>query len=330
MNITIIGLGQIGASIGLGLADQGKKIIRTGTDIEGSVLQQAKKIGAVDKISPRLYQAVRDADLVILAVPMDQVRELMEAIGPELAEGATLVDTAPLKVAPAQWADEFLPEGRHYLGITPVLNPKYLHETDYGISAAKADLFEDGVWGIATSSRSNQQTVQLVTDLAGLLGAKPLFIDPHENDGLMASTHFLPQFISSAILNITVDQPGWHEARKVAGRAFAEVTGPAAHLDDLEALVSAVELNRDNLVRKMDDAIAILQSIRDDIAQNNRDNLEQRLKHAKEGVSRWWVMREERNWLAEELPKSGHIPTSAENLAGLLGFRTRKKKKKDD
>jgi len=329
IKLTIIGLGQIGTSIGLALADQGKKIVRTGSDIDGRIMQQAKKLGAIDTISSKLNPAIRDADIVILATPLDQVQELMETIAPFLKSGSVLMDTAPIKVAPSKWAAALLPEDCSYVGFTPVLNPRYLHDEKFGISAAKADLFQEGLFGIATSPKTKPRAVQLATDLTHLMGADPLFIDLYEIDGLMATTHLLPQFLSAALLNITVDQPGWSEARKVAGRAFAEVTGPAAHLDDLQALVAAAHLNRENIVRKLDDTISALQSIRNDIAEDESAALGQRLKHAKAGVEQWWQERSGGNWLAQELPKSDHIPTSSEIMGGLLGFGIGKKKKRD-
>ena len=69
VQITIIGLGQIGASIGLGLTKIKDQVTRIGNDRDPIIARQAEKMGAVDKISINLPSAVRNADLVILAVP---------------------------------------------------------------------------------------------------------------------------------------------------------------------------------------------------------------------------------------------------------------------
>jgi prephenate dehydrogenase len=328
VQLTIIGLGQIGASIGLSLAKQGQDIIRVGSDIDSSVLQQAKKMGAVDKVTPNLKQAVSYADIIILATPLDQIQALMEAIAPELKPGAILMETAPTKVAVTKWAEELLPDSCRYVGITPILNPQYLHSERFGIGAAQPDLFQEGMFGIVTLVSTGAAAMQTATALIQWMGAKPFFADLYELDGLMAATHFLPQFMSAALLNVTIDQPGWNEARKVAGRAFAEVSGPAAHLDEMEALLAAAALNRENIVRKLDDAILALQSIRTDIERGNREGLESKLVHAKAGIHQWWQERGRGNWLAEELPKAASMPTSSEVMGNLLGFGLGRKKRK--
>lgn len=325
--LTIIGLGQIGASIGLALGKHGDKIKRIGSDIDPSVMKQADKLGVVDKTSLNLNAASRDADVLILALPLDQIQPTMKAVAPILKEGAVLMDTAPVKVATAEWAGATLQNNCSYVGFTPILNPQYLHNEGFGIAAARADLFQDGLFGITTPSKTSPEAINLATSLAKLMDASPLFIDLHEIDGLMAATHILPQLMSAALLNATLDQPGWLEARKVTGRAFAEVSGPAAHLDDVEALVAATNLNRENIVRKLDDAIAALQGLRNEIALDDPDALSLRLKHAKAGVNQWWKERGSGNWLAEELPKTDDIPTSKDFMGRMFGFGLRKKKK---
>jgi prephenate dehydrogenase len=329
VQLTIIGLGQIGASIGLALEEHGDKLTRIGSDIDGKVMNQAQKLGAVDKTTLNLNAAVREADIIILALPLDQVAVVMKAVASVLKEGVVLMDTAPVKVATAEWAGEVLPENCSYVGFTPILNPRYLHDEGFGINAAKADLFQDGMFGITTPLNTNAQALTLATNLAQLMGADPLFVDLYEIDGLMAATHLLPQLMSAAMLNATLGQPGWQEARKVTGRAFAEVSGPAAHLDDVEALVAAAELNRENVVRKLDDAIAALQRLRHDIAEADSEAVSSRLKHAKAGVHQWWKERGGGNWLAEELPKAEKLPTSSDVMAGIFGFGLLRKKKKN-
>jgi len=330
IQVTIIGLGQIGASIGLALKDHRDQLTRVGSDIDGQVMRQAQELGAVDKITPRLNPAVQGADILILALPLDQIPAVMRAVGSELKEGALLMDTAPIKVATTEWARDILPNSCSYVGFTPILSPRYLHHDGFGIAAARADLFQNGMFAITTPPKTSPHALNLATNLAKLMGAAPLFVDLYELDGLMAATHLLPQLMSAALLNATLDYPGWGEARKVTGRAYAEVSGPAAHLDDVEALVAAVKFNRENIVRKLDDAIAALQEMRHDIAQENPEALISRLKHAKAGVHQWWQERGGGNWLAVELPKNANMPTSSDFMANMLGFGFWRKKKKKD
>ena len=78
--ILIVGLGQIGSSIGLALQAHSDRLHRVGhTRIFGSG-NHAKKIGAVDKVAINLPAAVRKAKIIVLALPMDHVENTLELI----------------------------------------------------------------------------------------------------------------------------------------------------------------------------------------------------------------------------------------------------------
>ena len=124
IQITIIGLGQIGASIGLALAKIKDQAIRIGNDREPGIARQAEKSGAVDKTMINLPSAVKDADIVILALPVDEIRETMEVIAQDLKPGVVLIDTSPVQGGLLQWAQELLPgNDRYFVALTPSLNP---------------------------------------------------------------------------------------------------------------------------------------------------------------------------------------------------------------
>ena len=92
VNLTIIGLGQIGTSVGLALADQSEVVFRLGHDREISKARKAEKMGALDKVSINLPSAVREADLVLLALPVDQIRDRLAENG--IAEALTKKGTS--------------------------------------------------------------------------------------------------------------------------------------------------------------------------------------------------------------------------------------------
>jgi prephenate dehydrogenase len=326
VQITIIGLGQIGGSIGLALAEHKEMFLRVGHDREPDAARQAMKIGAIDKHSINLPSAVREADVVVLALPVDQIRETMEVIAPDLRENAVVLDTAPVKEVVSAWAKELLPPNRHYIGLTPVLNPSYLLMQDSGIAAARADLFHQGMLCIVAPPGTVSEAFKLSADLARLVGASALFVDPVENDSLMAATHILPQLISAALLNTTVDQPGWYEARKIAGRSYAEVTNPAVHLSEPPTLSSSALATRENVLRVMDAMIASLYALRNDIEDGDSQSLVTRLERARQGGRVWWSQRQAANWneAAGPVPE---ISASSEIFGRLIGIRSRKKKK---
>lgn len=327
VQVTIIGLGQIGASIGLALSDHKELLYRVGHDRDFKIANQAEKLGAVDKVENNLPKSVRDAGLVILSLPVDQMRETLEFIAPDLKEGAVVMDTGPVKDVVANWAAELLPEGRHYVGLTPVLNPHYLYTMDAGLQAARQDLFQQGMMAIITPPKSSSEAIKLAADLTRLIGASPLFADPVEMDGLMAATQVLPQLMAASLINATMDQPGWREGRKIAGRDYAEVTGPMAHLWDSQSLAVASSLNRENVLRMLDSVIAALQVMRNDIDQRNEEALSERLKRAYSGRLKWWQERQSGEWSTDGSPKL-EMPESGSFLGRMFGKSRKSDQKK--
>jgi prephenate dehydrogenase len=325
IQITIVGLGQIGGSFGLALAEHKDKLERVGHDLNHGTARQAQKIGAVDRVNINLPSSVRDADVVILALPLDQIRETLEIIAEDLKEDVVVLDTSPSKEVVFSWVNELLPPDRHYVGLTPVINPSYLFIEDTGINAARADLFQRGLMCIMAPSRTASEAIKLASDLTQMVGAKALFVDPLENDSLMTSTHILPQLVSAALLDATVDQPGWYEARKVAGRSYAEVTHPMLQFGDPKTLSSLALHNRGNVIRVLDGLIDGLQAMREEIDQQDGPALETRLGRARVGRERWWGQRQAADW-GETSSNMDDVGGSGEVFGRMFGFRRRKKK----
>src|SRR4051812_29485341 len=110
--ITIIGLGIVGNSIGLALrrysqSPEGRANPFMVVGYDGDLdLQQAaqRKVGSIDRTSWDLPSAVREAGFVIIATPTMQVREVLQQIAPHLRDRAIVSDTASSKEAVLAWA----------------------------------------------------------------------------------------------------------------------------------------------------------------------------------------------------------------------------------
>jgi prephenate dehydrogenase len=131
----------------------------------------------------------------------------------------------------------------------------------------------------------------------------------------MARTHLLPQLVAAALLNATVDQPGWLEGRKLAGRAYATVTAGLAYNDEIDSLRMAIIHNKANIIYSLDVMLAALRGLRDDIDQGNDEGLAERLEAALDGRQRWMNERMAADWMEvkRELPD---IPSFSERLFG--------------
>ncbi len=308
VQITIIGLGQIGASMGMAL--RGKAgIKRVGCDRDVGLTRAAKTLDVVDEIK-NLPEAVKEAHIVVLCLPLSEIRATLKQIGPELQANAVVMETAPVKSVVARWVKELIPAGCYYLGLVPALNRQAFVSADTGFNAATPDLFQGTVMVIDAPPGTRAEVVELALQFCALLGAKPMLTDLTESDGLTASVHLLPQLVSAALLNATVDQPGWAEARKLASRVYAEITGGMAYYDDVASLRISALNNRESTVHSLNAMIASLEDLRDEIQNENEQGVSNHLKEAFERRERWLEERSAAEWLKEggesaEIPKLG-------------------------
>jgi prephenate dehydrogenase len=317
VQITIIGLGQVGASIGLALKEREASVYLLGHDKDTRSAKAAQEAGAVDTTKYNLPDSVREARIVILALPLAEVRETLELIGPELQEGTLVIDTAPSKGTVESWAKELIPQGRFYVGLFPAIHPDLLHNIDYGVKAARADLFQQGIMVLTAPSNTPENVFKLTTDLISLLGSLPLLMDTVEADGLLSKVQLLPQLVAAALLDATLDQPGWQEGKKLAGKPYAAVTSGLAYHDDSASLREAALENRENVVRLLNSYISSLLQLRDDIEANDRDAVGSYLDNAWSGRTNWFEERIDAEWLNKESQKID-APSFGERINQML------------
>jgi len=328
VQITIIGLGQVGSSIGLALAGQ-KNIKRVGHDKNVGAARASQKAGAVDETNYNLPSSVSSANIVLLCIPLSDIRETLEIIASDLQEGTVVMDTAPAKAAVAAWAQELLPQGRYYIGLTPAAGVEYLHGFDLGVDSARANLFRKGQFLINAPHGAPGEAVKLATDLVELLGAQAILSDSMEADGLLASTHILPQLIAAALLDATVDQPGWRDARKMAARPYATAAAAFACQDEAGSLGVAALKNRENVVRVIDAYLTSLKDLRDKISAGDDASVATFLEDAFKAHTRWLNERSKADWEGAE-KENPDVPSFGERFSHMFmgRFADRSKKNK--
>jgi prephenate dehydrogenase len=327
IKITIIGTGQIGASIGLALAERKDQFLRVGHDKNLQTANRAKALGAVDRVDFNLPGSVEDASIIILAIPQDQIRETLQHIASELKEDSILMDTAPLKGDVIQWTKELLPPRRYYVGLTPVINPIYLEASDSGVEASHADLFKDGLMAIYLPPDLPGGAIKLATDFSALLGAEHMFIDPLELDSMMAATHLLPQLLAAAYLNSTVDQPGWPDVRKLTGRPYAMLTAAMGDSSEIGSLSEQAILAHESLVLRIDLLMENLERLRQQLSSADIEKMKLDLEHARQGHESWLKDRKAANWAVREMGSHVELPTSKQVFTRMFKFGGERKPK---
>lgn len=322
VQVTIIGLGQIGASFGLALAEKKDTIFRVGHDKDFKTEQQAYKMGALDKTEHNLPRAVQEARVVVLCLPVSEIRETLEFIAPDLMDGTVVLDTSPVKAEVAKWTKDHLPVGSYYVGLVPAIGAEFLRAEGSGLASASAGLFSQSIFLVSAPPGTPGEAVDLASSFVSMLGARPMLTDSLESDGLVTSALLLPQLASAALLNATVDQPGWKDARKIAGRAFTAATS-GLDFDDLKSLQMLSLHDRPNVLRALDMLIASLNGLRQDVENGNEAGLEDRLEAARQGREKWLNERVLADW-AEMQHTPAEYPNLNERLFGSLTARSTK------
>lgn len=256
--VTIIGLGLVGGSIGLGLrrwaeanrADGKVALEVTGFDTDLEQQQYAQKLKAVDRTNWDLGRAVAEADLIVVATPVAAMRETFETIAARLKGGATVTDTGSTKADVVAWADELLPRGVHFVGGHPMAGKTQ------SIEGAEADLFKGATWCVAPSVRADDEAVRTVLGMVAALGAEPYFVDPTEHDAFVAGVSHLPFVVSATLMRTVSRDPSWRDMKSLTAGGFRDVSrlaagGPAMHRDILmtnrEAALRWLDAFQENL-----------------------------------------------------------------------------------
>jgi prephenate dehydrogenase len=321
VKITIIGLGQTGASIGLALAAHKDRISTTGHDKDYSAETRAKKIGALDTTNHNLPSSVEQADLIILAIPIHQIRETFEFIKQDIKKDAVLVELSPVKAEIAKWAKEILPAHCHYVGLVPSIGPSYLDKIETPLPAPQPDLFSRSIFLLSAPAGTPGEAIKLVSDFVKLLGANTLLTDFVESDGLTSSAYLLPQLVSTSLLHATISQSGWKEAQKVAGRAYFAASSAFSETDDAETLTSLSFQNRENLIRALEQMIRSLVNLRDELENKDQESFKALLKTVQQGRSDWMNERIKGEWGAIKEEKVGRVSLTETLLGSALSKR---------
>jgi prephenate dehydrogenase len=218
--ITIVGTGLIGGSLGMAIRAAklpGLEVV--GHDANRGAANQAEKSGAIDRAEHNLPRAVTGASMVIIAVPVLSVREVMQQIAPDLAEGAVVTDTTSTKARVMGWAEEMLPAHVSFVGGHPMAGKEL-----GGIENAEAGLFRGKAYCVCPTVDATESAVRSVLGLARLAGAEPMFVDPEEHDIYAAAVSHLPLMVSTAMFSMLRNSPAWPDMGMMASSGFTDAT----------------------------------------------------------------------------------------------------------
>ena len=241
--VTILGLGMTGASLGLALQRANAQVETVGHDKRPEAAQAARKANAVQRAEWNLHAACEGASLIVLAIPLNEVAETLDLIREDLPPTTLALVLSGVLTPALSLLEEKLPGHVNAVVGHPILNGVG------GAWAPRADLFNEAVFCLAAGVETNPDALELASNFVDTIGAQPLFIDPHEHDGIAAGVEQLPQLLGAVLMRMAATAPGWQEAKRLAGRSFAQMT---AFDKSAAGLFNSVQANRANVLQRLE------------------------------------------------------------------------------
>ena len=197
--VTVVGLGLMGGSLAAALRAGGACREVRGVARRPETIAEALARGFVDRGTLDLAEGVRGSDVVVLATPVRTIVELIPHLGPLLSPGCLLMDVGSTKAAIAK-AMERLPAHVQPLGGHPMCGKEVS-----GIGAAEAGLYQGATFVLTPLPRTSPEALALAWELVEAVGARPLVMDAHRHDRLVAAVSHLPYLLSLALVAAAED-----------------------------------------------------------------------------------------------------------------------------
>ena len=199
--VAIFGVGLIGGSFALAVKREIPSAVVAGFD-RAENLEKAKMRGAVDECCVDIASAVRDADLVYIALPIVAAMESLAEIARHAPKGALVTDACSTKAAICRMAaEEFREAGPCFLGGHPMAGKE-----ESGIENADVELFRGSRYVLIGREHEADAREREFIALLGKMGAEPVWCDEETHDWAVGIVSHLPQLASIALARVIADE----------------------------------------------------------------------------------------------------------------------------
>lgn len=198
--VALIGLGLIASSMAHALRRGGLTNEIVGTARSAETRKIATDINLVDRVVDTAAEAVQDADLVVLAVPVGAMGAIAQAIAPHLKPGATITDVGSVKRAVVDAVGPHIPEGVHFIPAHPLAGTEHS-----GPQSGFAELFDNRWCIILPEENTPQDAVEQLKNLWLAMGANVEEMTPDHHDLVLAVTSHTPHLIAYTMVGVADD-----------------------------------------------------------------------------------------------------------------------------
>ena len=274
-SITLVGVGLIGGSIGLSLGRKRPDVHRVGVG-RPATLEKALGLGLIDEALPRdeFEKKWVPTDLVVLATPIAAIFDWLERIAPLVGEESVVTDVGSTKRQIVEKAARVLPRPGRFVGGHPMAGSERR-----GVLSADPFLFENATYVLTPTESTDEDAYQTVADLAALLGARIVRLDPVVHDRIAAAVSHLPQLLAVALVNYvgSLHEKDDRTLRLAAG-GFRDMTRIAS---------SPYDVWHDILTTNQDEIQRVLDEFHEAVHALQQDLKEQRLGPAFERAAKY-------------------------------------------
>jgi prephenate dehydrogenase len=262
--VAIVGVGLIGGSIGLALRERRLAQNVIGVGRRQQSLDVAREVGAIDNGVTYLASGVSQAQLIVVATPVDTIAERVAQASAACPAGSLITDAGSTKEAIVSAVDAGLAarrSGPRFVGSHPLAGD---HRT--GPQHARADLFEGRTVVITPTEHTRPAAVTEVIGFWQSLGANVESMSPAKHDAALAITSHLPHVAAAALAAATPSEllpltaTGWRDTTRIAG------SDPALW----QAILTA---NRQHVLDALDLMDQTFTSLRESLEQGDNESL---------------------------------------------------------
>ncbi len=266
--IAILGVGLLGGSLGLAWKKNRAGLTLVGYDAP-AVLAEAVRRGIVDERAATPEEAVREADLVVLAVPLAPMMRLLEAVAPHLRPGTLVTDVGSVKTPVMAQAARVLPAATPFVGGHPMAGSE-----KSGVAHADAFLFENATYVLCPPEGLSAETLAgrhaAFVDLVEATGARLLVLDAARHDRIAAAVSHLPQLLAITLMNYAAGLNADDDAfLRLAAGGFRDMTRIASSPFDLWQHILLA--NEGPILDALSGFAAALQKLRNRVVEEDLD-----------------------------------------------------------
>lgn len=271
-NVTIIGVGLIGGSLAKVLRAKNLAGRITGAGRSRGSLEQALRMGVIDRMGQGSAYGVEDADLVVLASPVGTFVKIVREITPHLKKGAIVSDVGSVKGKLVKQIEDFLPAGVHYVPAHPIAGRE-----KSGVAEATETLFEGRRCIITPTAKTDKKAVDAVHEMWRASGAHVSIMDADLHDKIFAAVSHLPHVAAFAMMCAVAElNTGTEDYLGFSGAGFRDFTRIAGSSPEMWKDICI--MNKDNLVPMIDRYLFSLNRFKREIIAGDEIRLEKHLK----------------------------------------------------